>query len=219
MNLMFNLRMRSGLIRRNETCMYRGRNFACIWDGVCAYRNGVCMYRNGVCTYWLPNFNKRLKYFEVADWSPKNQQEYLDRIALFVPAIRHLSIPITSITKRFQITDFRLAARGSGMSSELDLDHPLETLELTHNYHAIRPPASFRIQLVMAYLAIATILFNLRTFRVDDALGWWSCHEKRMILAAIYQTMEHSAQIRGNTSKIDVSGVRGISNHTRIHSR
>ena len=167
---------------------------------------------------WL-DFNERLKYLEVADWSPKNQQDYLDRIPLFVPTIRHLRLSVSCISKLFFTNRFRLPASRPGMSSELHQEHPLKTWELTSNPNVFYPPLDFPIQPVMVYLTIATNLHNLRTFRVNDALGWWSNCERRMILAAIYQSMEQSAQIRGDTSKIDVSEVTWVSNHRRIHSR
>ena len=162
---------------------------------------------------WL-NFNERLQYFEVADWSPKNQQDYLDRIPLFVPTIRHLSLSITCISERFFITTFRLPTGQSRMNSKLDQTHPLETFELTSYYNAISLPNSFRIQPAMAYMTIATGLHNLRTFRIDDSLGWRSGYENKMVLAAIYQSLEVYAQIRGDTRRIRVSGVKQISNHT-----
>ena len=155
---------------------------------------------------WL-NLNERLQYLEVADWSPKNQQDYLDRIPLFVPTIRYLSLSITCISKRFFFTNFRLPVGHSGMNSELAETHPLETFELTSNHNFFLPPAFIPIQPVMAYMTIATDLHNLCTFKADASLGWRSSHENRMILAAIYQSMEVHAQIRGDTSRIRVSGV------------
>ena len=100
------------------------------------------------------------------------------------------------------------------MNSELDQTHPLETFELTSNHNFFLPPPFFQIQPVMAYMTIATDLHNLRTFKVDASLGWPSGYENEMILTAIYQSMEVHAQIRGDTSRIRVSGVREIPSHT-----
>lgn len=167
---------------------------------------------------WL-RFNKGLKTFEVADWSPSNPQDNLDKTPLFIPVVRHLSLTISCISRMFFMHNFGLRADRCGMKSELDRDHPLETLELTTDYDFTPPPEPFQIQPVMVYFAIARDLQNLRTFKVGDALGWWSYCEDRAILAAIYLYMDHHARIRGDTRKIDVSGVRGICCYRRIHSR
>ena len=90
---------------------------------------------------WLEATGHCLEHFEVCDWVPKSDTDYLDNIPWHLPLIRHLNIPHKCITWYFVLNMLRrryLPKRDRPVTVERD--NHLETLEIRHQGSSSRRP-------------------------------------------------------------------------------
>lgn len=157
--------------------------------------------------HWLRVNGRSLERLKIGDWSPKHRQDLLDDIPLFIPSVRYLQLSHRCISLFFFLNKF------CGAHLELDPKmkrgryHPLETLELIcldHVVHRKEPGPEITPDVVL--FAIVKQLHNLRTFIIDERLGWWDSYELRRSLRTIYCFMEYHSQLGDENRKVKVGG-------------
>lgn len=159
--------------------------------------------------HWLLLNKKSLESLKVVNWLPKGRQDFLDLIPCFIPHVRHLYLAQSSISALFFYGKFRVPAELENQQVlEFDQRHPLETLVLNCDepHGVLRLDPMKEIDPHMVLVTIALQLHNLRTFKVDDAMGWWMSLEQRQILYKGYWIMRHRAQLRGDQRPIRFMG-------------
>ena len=158
--------------------------------------------------HWLLINKKGLETFKAGNWLPEGRQDFLDIIPAFIPQVRNLHLSQRCISAHFFFAKFQVSTHvENGQLVDSDQRHPLVTLVLSCEPHGVlRRDPKLEIDSYMVLCVIALHLNNLRTFRVDDALGWWMSLEDRHVLYHCYWIMRHRAQLRDDQRKVKIVG-------------
>lgn len=158
--------------------------------------------------HWLLLNKKTLETFKAGNWLPEGRRDFLNLIPSFIPHVRHLHLSQRCISATFFFAKFQVPTYVKhGQLLDSDQRHPLETLVLSCEPHGVlRRDPKIEIDSYIVLSAIAIQLHNLRTFRVDDALGWWMSLEDRHMMYHCYWIMRHRAQLRGDQRQVRLMG-------------